>query len=220
MKRLARENNLNLHGKIIKSKVGLDSKSIKLIQSSRNGNKYYPKFDFSVKEDSKVSIYYCTTQVTNSEGTPTYFTIPNELPSAGIVNVDEGKNQSFGKEKSCCFDVTKYEGMPLFNTTLNYYPCVIAIEPRTEVSHDDDGVSDYQNLITYCKFQINKSTSLLELKVVKQVLVAFDMGFQLQNIYGITDTMEDHKDADPDDIESGQQCVICISEEKNTVVMP
>jgi hypothetical protein len=56
-----------------------------------------------------------------------------------------------------------------------------------------DGVSDYQNMITYCVFTIDKNTNLLKLKPVKQVLIAFEMGFNIQQIYGINDALEENK---------------------------
>jgi len=38
---------------------------------------------------------------------------------------------------------------------------------------------------------------MITLKPIKQVLVAFDMAFNLQQIYGINDAFEDKKGEDP-----------------------
>eukprot|EP00344_Euplotes_crassus_P010071 CAMPEP_0197007996 /NCGR_PEP_ID=MMETSP1380-20130617/43220_1 /TAXON_ID=5936 /ORGANISM="Euplotes crassus, Strain CT5" /LENGTH=205 /DNA_ID=CAMNT_0042428349 /DNA_START=1 /DNA_END=618 /DNA_ORIENTATION=- len=149
VKQLARERNINLHGKLIKSKLGLDIKTLVLKQSSKEQNRYYPRFKYSCTEDAKVSIYYCCKQMTNAEGVPMYFTIPSDLPSAGVIELDEGKNKMYEKIKSTSFDITKYESMPLFNSTVNYFPCVITLEPQARPTVGEDGVSDYQNLITY-----------------------------------------------------------------------
>lgn len=209
--------------------MGIDTRSISLRQDTSDRNLYWLSLKYSTKEKCKISVYYCATQIVNNEGMPTYFTIPDGLPSAGIVNVSKGISQDFEDEEQVCFDVEKYEGMPLFNYTINYYPCIISIEPRKKTEYGDDGVSDYQNLITYCVFTIDKSSNVLALKPIKQILIAFDMAFNLQQIYGISDALEDSKERTPldflggnfaEDIESSQQCVICLSEEKNTVVMP
>ena len=221
VKKAARDRNLNLHGKLIKSSVGLDIKSLVLKQSSKEKSRYYPRFKYSSTEDIKISIYYWTTQVTNSEGVPLYFTIPAELPPAGIIEKEEGKEVMYEKIKSTSFKVEKYEGMPLFNATMNYFPCVITVELQKKPSVGSDGVSDYQNLITYWVFTINKSSNLLELKPFRQVLVAYDIAFLLQQIYGITDAVEgkdgEYSAAGNDD---SQIWVACMTEEKNTVVMP
>lgn len=117
--------------------------------------------------------------------------------------------------------------MPLFNATMNYYPCIITIEPRKEVKYDKDGVSDYQSMITYCVFTIDKTKNVLKIRPIRQALIAFDMAFNLQEIYGIDDALEENKNAlgflagEVNDVmESAQQCVICMSDDKNTVVMP
>mmetsp|Transcript_3049 Transcript_3049/g.3632 ORF Transcript_3049/g.3632 Transcript_3049/m.3632 type:complete len:80 (+) Transcript_3049:373-612(+) len=78
-----------------------------------------------------------------------YFTIPSELPTAGITEKDAAEDTLYEKIKSTSFDVEKYEGMPLFNATATYFPCVITIEPQKKPVVGEDGVSDYQNLITY-----------------------------------------------------------------------
>ena len=49
-------------------------------------------------------------------------------------------------------------------------------------------------MITYCVFTIGKSNSLLTLKPVKQVLVTLEMAFNLKQIYGINDALDDNKD--------------------------
>ncbi|CAI2374888.1 unnamed protein product [Moneuplotes crassus] len=222
IQKLARERNINLHGKLIKSKFGLDVKTFTLKQSSKENDRYYPRFKYSCTEDAKISIYYCCNQISNSEGVPMYFTIPSVLPAAGLVEVDKGLDQTYEKVKSTSFDISQYENMPLFNSTMSYFPCVITLEPRKKPIIGDDGVSDYQNLITYCVFALNKSTNQIEIKPFKQTLVAFDMAFNLQQIYGINDAVEENKEETLGLIaaDDSQLCVVCMTDQKNTVVMP
>lgn len=80
---------------------------------------------------------------------PTHFEIKPELPSAATLKVKKGKNKSFKNEPDVCFDISNYEGMPLFNSSYKYYPCIISFEPARDSAVGDDGVSDYQNLLTY-----------------------------------------------------------------------
>lgn len=92
-KKVARERNLNLHGKLIKSRMSINIKSIELVQDRTEKTLYWLSFEHSSKEKCKISIYYCANQITNSEGLPTYFTIPPQLPAASIVNVGKGLNK-------------------------------------------------------------------------------------------------------------------------------
>jgi hypothetical protein len=124
-KKISRERNLNLHGKLIKSRVGIDAKSISFLQDEEDKNMYWLSFNYSSTEKCKISVYYCANQTTNSDGLPSYFTIPPDLPSASVIKVKKGVNKSFQGEEQACFDVQKYKGMPLFNSSTNYFPCII-----------------------------------------------------------------------------------------------
>jgi hypothetical protein len=59
-------------------------------------------------------------------------------------------------------------------------------------------------------FTIDKSNSLLTLKPVKQVLVTLEMAFNLKQIYGINDALDDNRNdldflaGDDGDGEEGQ----------------
>ena len=109
--------------------------------------------------------------------------------------------------------------MPLFNHTYKYYPCIITIEPASKPKLSSDGVSDYQNCITYCTLKIDQTTNVLQINPIKQVLIAFEMAFLLQQIFGIKDTLEEKKGDDEgefkllagqeeDELDDGQLCVI------------
>ena len=227
-KKLARENNLNINGKFIKWRIWIDIKSIKLTQDEESKNLYWLSWTYSSKEKWKITVYYWATQTSNREGLPMYFLIPPTLPSAASCEVDKGINSKFEGVDKVWFDVESYSEMPLFNCTQNYYPCIITIEPAAKPKVGEDGISDHQNLITYWTFTTNKEENVLNLKPIKQVLVAYEMGFNLQQIYGITDALEERKGesigmlagVDYQDSDAANQWVICISEEKNTIVMP
>mmetsp|Transcript_37396 Transcript_37396/g.42949 ORF Transcript_37396/g.42949 Transcript_37396/m.42949 type:complete len:90 (+) Transcript_37396:79-348(+) len=76
---------------------------------------------------------------------------------------------------------------------MTYYPCVITIEPDKEPTQLPDGFTDYQNLITYCTFMLDKKTNALQIKPIQQMLIIFEVAFVLQQIYGITDALEESK---------------------------
>ena len=190
-------------------------------------NIYWLSLNYSSKEEWKITVYYCATQTSNREGLPLYLLIPPSHPSATSWIVEKGMNAKFEGKKDCCFDVENYNEMPLFNWTDSYYPWVITIEPTSSPKIGKDGITDHQSLLTYCQFYLDKKENIINLKPVKQVLVAFEMGFNLQQIYGITDALEEKESGlgmiagvDYDDSDQAHSWVICISEEKNTIVMP
>ena len=82
--------------------------------------------------------------------------VSSSLPSAYSRIVDKGKNVAFENEEGACFDIEKYSETPLFNSTYNYYPWIITIEPSRSPTVGEDGISDHQLLISYCRFTIDK----------------------------------------------------------------
>lgn len=226
-KNLARQNNLNLKGKFIQSKVGVKFNSITLDQDENERNIYWLKFKYSASEQSIINIYLWASVIFNAEGMPSEFTIPKEYPSAIEIEVEKSKGVEL-KSKKAFINIEKYEGIPLFNHTHKYYPWIITITPKQKPKNDENGVSEFQNLITYWDFKIDKSTNVMQISPLYQSLIAFETAFLLQQIYGINDALEDNKKGDlrlsavntDSNMEDGQLWVICISEEKNTVVMP
>jgi hypothetical protein len=99
LKQQLREKNIKLSGKLIKSRVYIDPKSIKLTQDEVDTNMYWLSLKYSSKEKCRISVYYCANQMITAEGVPSYFTIPPDLPAAAIVNVKKGNNKSFKREE-------------------------------------------------------------------------------------------------------------------------
>ena len=54
------------------------------------------------------------------------------------------------------------------------------------------------------------------MKVVKQILWVNGMRYELQEIYGIGNSVE----SDVDGNDPGKECVICLSEPRDTTVLP
>lgn len=200
---------------------------MKLVQDEDSKNIYWLSFNYSSNEECRITVYYCATQTSNREGLPLYLLIPPSLPAAVSTKVESGINAKFEKNEKFCFNVEDYNEMPLFNWTHSYYPWVITIDPTATPKTAKDGITDHQSLLTYCQFYLDKKNNFLNIRPVKQVLVAFEMAFNLQQIYGITDALEEKQNelgmiagVDYDDSDPSHTCVIWISEEKNTVVMP
>ena len=222
-KRLAKENCLNLHGKLIHSKFSVAMKSIELKQDENCKNMYSLTFSYSATENVWIEVYFWATQMTNPEGLPVNFFIPQNLPEAIEIEAEKGIDVEI-KEYEIIFDIKDYEGVPLFSSSYSYFPCIITLSSLGIQKILETGLSDFQRLITYWVFKIDPASNILQILPHKQVMVAFEMGFSLQQIYGINDALDnnmsnDGKTIDKDDQED-QLCIIWFDQEKNTIVMP
>lgn len=68
--------------------------------------------------------------------------------------------------------------------------------------------------ITLAAFEKEKGG--FRVKVVKQILWVNKMRYELQEIYGIVNSVE----SEVDENDSGKECVICLSEPRDTTVLP
>ena len=222
LKKVAQNKNLHLKRKMIDSKFNISMNSIRLTHDEEQKNLYDLVFTYSATENAKISIYFWATQMCNTDGVPTGFSIESKLPKAIQFEVEQGIDVEIDREIQ--FDESKYKSAPIMNSTSKYFPWVIIISSAGKSKTLESGLSDSQSLITYWNFNKNKTTNTLEIEPFKQVLIALEMGFCLQQIYGISDALEEDKDGDTNnknnDVEEFQLCVICITEAKDTVVMP
>ena len=197
---------------MIKSKVYMQPKSIKLVQDETEKNIYYLDFKYDALCDVKVGVYYCAKQVCDAMGVPMYFLIHPELPKAHIETMESGQGKSVERNEGFKFDVSKYQRMPLFKNTRDYFPILITIEPSSSGGDDQE----YQNVITYGVFRMEESTHTFEFKGIEQRMINGKTILVLQEIFGL----EIDQEAPVAEDDESNMCVICISEDKSTVVMP
>lgn len=91
------------------------------------------------------------------------------------------------------------------------YPLAIKVEalPGNESGNADSVSTNAQ--ITLAVFE--KAKDEYKVKVVKQVLWVNGMKYELQEIFGIGNSVEDEFDR-------GKECVVCLSEPRDTTVLP
>lgn len=203
---------------MIKCKVQLHAKSIELVHDETQPDKqiYSLNFTYDASEACKIGVYICAKQITNASGVPMYFVIHPDLPKASIVNFDEGLKQDVVDQKEFQIDLSKYTGKPLFQYTRDFYPIIITIESAAAASAEPSGGSGYQNLITYGCFAPNPKNNKIEFKGLAQCLIAQGDIYKMQEIFGIDESVHNNQDEDDESLD----CIICLTEKKNTVVMP
>ncbi|KAK4725069.1 hypothetical protein R3W88_027848 [Solanum pinnatisectum] len=98
------------------------------------------------------------------------------------------------------------------------YPLAVKVEAipvRESVSEDENAASGSTNSqLTLAVFEKDKGE--YHVRVVKQIFWVNGMRYELQEIYGIGDSI----DNDFDGNDPGKECVICLSEPRDTTVLP
>ncbi|KAL2250617.1 UNVERIFIED_CONTAM: putative E3 ubiquitin-protein ligase LOG2 [Sesamum indicum] len=128
------------------------------------------------------------------------------------VHFRQGLAQKFKQPSGTGIDLSAFHERELSkNSDKNVYPLAVMAEALPSGKPD----SVYPNSqITQAVFEKDKGE--YHVKVVKQILWVTGMRYELQEIYGIGNTVEDDFDGN----DPGKGCVICLSEAPDTTVLP
>lgn len=97
------------------------------------------------------------------------------------------------------------------------FPLVVYAEAYPSPEEGGPSVNATRAQITLAVLE--KHNNDLQVKVMKQILWIDGVRYELQEIFGLVNSTEaDVADADADD--TGKECVICLSEPRDTAVMP
>ncbi|KAJ0089384.1 hypothetical protein Patl1_32080 [Pistacia atlantica] len=100
---------------------------------------------------------------------------------------------------------------------MDVYPLAVKAEAAPANQNGSDGNSipgPTNSQITQAVFEKEKGE--YQVRVVKQILWVNGMRYELQEIYGIGNSVEGDVDAN----DPGKECVICLSEPRDTTVLP
>lgn len=100
------------------------------------------------------------------------------------------------------------------------FPLVISAEtcvPPDSIDHIGEPVPDTSPRMQITQAVLEKNNGdAFQVKVIKQILWIDEVRYELREIYGIaTSAVEGFDDNDP-----GKECVICMTEPKDTAVLP
>ncbi|KAJ7972410.1 RING finger protein [Quillaja saponaria] len=134
------------------------------------------------------------------------------------IHFQQGLGQKFRQPIGAGIDFSMFEESELLKVGgVDVYPLTVKAEASSvnEEGSNETPVSDTTNSqITQAVFEKEKGE--YRVRVVKQILWVNNMRYELQEIYGIGNSVE----ADVDGNDAGKECVICLSEPRDTTVLP
>lgn len=136
------------------------------------------------------------------------------------VSFQQGLGQKFRQESGTGIDLSLFEEAELLKVSeTGVYPLAIKAEANPIPSVSENGNSTNpgttNSQITQAVFEKEKGE--YQVKVTKQILWVNGMRYELQEIYGIGNSVDG---ADFDGNDPGKECVICLSEPRDTTVLP
>ncbi|KAL3381841.1 hypothetical protein AABB24_001772, partial [Solanum stoloniferum] len=206
------------NAKKIKNDVNVHKDTIRVHVDEFNKDFHLVSFTFDALVDGSITIFYFAKEGPNCKFNPVYPEIkPVRIPFV------KGLGQKFCQPSGTGIDLGFFDvndlskplqGEEIFLLVISAESCL----PSTPL----DGKYDGQSLDKSPHSQITEAVLVknnddhFQVKVIKQILWIEGVRYELREIYGINNSEE----TNVNDEESGKECVICMTEQKDTAVLP
>ncbi|EGT50291.1 hypothetical protein CAEBREN_04564 [Caenorhabditis brenneri] len=189
--------------------VNIRKESVKFQRVKKNNgefeaNLYQLTFVFDCDVACVIQVHFHAKEVYN-DGEIQFAYRNRRAQTSETFHFEMGADQNFG---GYVFDATRYDPSELSYTAGLYYPFVISIQTS--------GVESTQMQTTMCTIETgNDSSKALVLKPLRQKIACDGVTYLLQEIFGI-----ENKGSETMDDDSGLECIICLSDIRDTVILP
>ncbi|XP_076882011.1 putative E3 ubiquitin-protein ligase LOG2 [Bidens hawaiensis] len=197
----------------IRNDVNVKKQSLKVEADGENPGKFVVEFTYDATVAGSITLYFFAKEGEDCNMTPTK---DDTLPPI-TVTFQQGLGQKFRQESGTSINLSNFDESELTKVSeTGIYPLAIKAEATSCTSEDGTANSKSTNSqITQAVFEKDKGE--YHVRVVKQILRVNGMRYKLQEIYGIGNAV-DGDDFDAND--PGKECVICLSEPRDTTVLP
>ncbi|XP_065363230.1 E3 ubiquitin ligase Rnf157 [Calliphora vicina] len=169
--------------------------------------------EFTFDSDAKCAItiyYFCSEEVSPSGVTLT----PRDGLTSETYHFDKGINQYFSQPSHIFNPQLIPEDDLIYNPGKEQYP--VAIHCVVEEGNEECR----QSHTTICVIDHHPESNSYVLRALKQKIFVDGLCYLLQEIYGIENKAINKSSIDEDLDDHGSECVICMSETRDTLILP
>lgn len=199
----------------IRNDVNLKKETLRIEPDVENPGKFLVSFTFDATVAGSITVIFFAKEGEDCNLTPMKETLHQPI----TVNFEQGLGQKFKQPPGTGIDFSIFEEAELLKVgDMDVYPVSVKAEAAPPVNQSGSdgnptpGTTNSQ--ITHAVFEKEKGE--YQVRVVKQILWVNGMRYELQEIYGIGNSV----DGDFDGNDPGKECVICLSEPRDTTVLP
>ncbi|KAL9142652.1 hypothetical protein ABFS82_14G183800 [Erythranthe guttata] len=202
--------------KKIKNDVNVHKDTIRLQSDELYPDCHVVTFTFDALVDGSITIFYFAKEGVNCKFIPLY---PDIVPAK--IPFQKGLGQKFCQPSGTGVDLGFFDIDDLSKPVPgeDAYPLVISAEsfsPSTSTAERTDAELVKASHAQISQAVLEKKGGNFQVKVIKQILWTDGARYELREIYGISDADE----GAVNDVDSGNECIICLTEVKNTAVLP
>lgn len=198
----------------IRNDVNVKKESLRLEKDEDNPGKFLVSFTFDATVAGSITIIFFAREGEDCNLIPAR---QNVLPPV-TVHFEKGIGQKFRQPSGTGIDLSMFEESELRQVSeMDVSPLAVKAEASSAIQNGTDGIptSELMNSqITQAIFEKDKGE--YQIRVVKQILWVNSVRYELQEIYGIGNSISGELDAN----DPGKECVICLTEPRDTTVLP
>lgn len=211
----------------IRNDVNLKKASLRLVPDEASPSKYHLEFTFDAATECTIRVFYAAVEVLAAGGAASY--VP--LKQSGMLQAEKrgkGLNQSFRTQASHPLDTSLYTSAELSYKAgpagVERFPIVVCLEATGESSGASK--SSVTSQTTFANLVGSEGAKTVQ--PLKQKIQVGATSYELQEIYGIDGATANMGDAGTsaasgggdEGTENARECVICMTEPRDTTVLP
>ncbi|XP_042405673.1 probable E3 ubiquitin-protein ligase LUL2 [Zingiber officinale] len=199
----------------IRNDVNVNKETIKVEPDEQNPDCFLVAFSFDATVAGSITVVFFAKEGTECNLTPT-----KDFLQPVTVSFKEGLGQKFRQPCGTGINFSMFNEAELMKGgELDIYPLAVKAEAcpfnNQEPVGEDQQLETPNSQITQAFFE-KKENGEYHVRVAKQILWVNQTRYELQEIYGIGNSVEN----DVDGNDPGKECVICLSEPRDTTVLP
>ncbi|CAL9130329.1 unnamed protein product [Musa acuminata var. zebrina] len=198
----------------IRNDVNIKKETLRVEPDEQNPGQFLVAFTFDATVAGSITVFFFA-----KEGSDCNLITVKEFLKPVTVPFKEGLGQKFRQPSGTGIDLFLVDEVELIKVgESNVYPLAVKAEASPSSNQDFDEhqqVQSSDSQITQAIFE-KKNNAGYDVRVMKQILWVSGTRYELQEIYGIGNSVG----GETDENDSGKECVICLSEPRETTVLP
>ncbi|XP_024537766.1 probable E3 ubiquitin-protein ligase LOG2 [Selaginella moellendorffii] len=208
----------------VRNEVNLNKGTLRLERDVAMPGNHVVAFSFDATTSGSITVFFLSKETSNGS----VASLSKMFPAPTRHHFKSGLGQKFKQEAGLDFSLIDEQDLSQLGTD-NVYPLIIRIEttpknPPPDAAESPEPVGGALKKWIHCqqtyavirKIERDGDEGELQVRVVKQIIWVDGVRYELQEIFGIGGSEASNNSSDS----SGKECVICLSEPKDTTVLP
>ncbi|CAN0898747.1 Probable E3 ubiquitin-protein ligase LOG2 [Linum grandiflorum] len=196
----------------IKNDVNVKKETIRIELDDENPGCFLVSFTFDATAPGSITVLFFAKESEDCSLVATR----EDVFKPVTMSFEQGLGQKFKQPSGTGINFSMFEEAQCKNASdEGVYPLVLKAESRPLATEGSEPTKNGNSQMTLAIFD-RKEKGDYDVRVMKQILWVSNTRYELQEIYGIGNSV----DVESEEGDQGKECVICLSEPRDTTVLP